>query len=236
MANQIELIIKSQAGDEKAKEQLVNENIPLVWSIVHRYNSNYIDKEELFQIGCVGLVKAINKFDVSYNVAFSTYAVPIILGEIKRFYRDDGLIKVSRSIKELNIKILKLKEEYYQMYQKEISIGELAKKLNVLKEDIILAMGSNNYPTSLSEIIYEGDSNDITLDDKLEDKQRYSLIDKITLKEEIAKLPSKEKEFLYLRYYLDLNQQEIAKRYNVSQVQVSRMEKKIIEKLKKQFL
>lgn len=231
-----QLIIKAQNNDESAKEKLVNDNIFLVWSLVHRFNNSTYEKEELFQIGCVGLIKAINKFDVSYDVTFSTYAVPIILGEIKRHFRDDGAIKVSRSIKELNQKITKLSDEYLSIHNTDISIDELANKLNVSKADIVLAMDSKYYPTSLNEVIYEKDGSTITIEERIVEKENYSLIDKITLKEEISKLSKKEQLLIKMRYYLDMNQQDIAKHFNVSQVQISRMEKKILEKLKKQFI
>ena len=230
-----QLIIKAQNNDESAKEKLVNDNIFLVWSLVHRFNNSTYEKEELFQIGCVGLIKAINKFDVSYDVTFSTYAVPIILGEIKRHFRDDGAIKVSRSIKELNQKITKLSDEYLSIHNTDISIDELANKLNVSKADIVLAMDSKYYPTSLNEVIYEKDGSTITIEERIVEKENYSLIDKITLKEEISKLSKKEQLLIKMRYYLDMNQQDIAKHFNVSQVQISRMEKKILEKLRKQF-
>ena len=229
------LIIKAQKNDEKAKEKLVNDNIFLVWSLVHRFNNSTYDKEELFQIGCVGLIKAINKFDVNFDVTFSTYAVPIILGEIKRHFRDDGAIKVSRTIKELNQKITKISEEYLIKNNHEISIEELANLLNVSKADIVLAIDSRYYPTSLNEVIYEKDGSTITIEERIVEKENYSLIDKITLKDEISKLSNKEQLLIKMRYYLDMNQQEIAKHFHVSQVQISRMEKKILEKLKKQF-
>ena len=230
-----DVIIKAQNKDEKAKQLLVKENLSLVWSLVHRFNSMMYEKEELFQIGCVGLIKAIDKFDVSYDVAFSTYAVPIILGEIKRHFRDDGAIKVSRSIKELNQKITKISDEYLIKNNKEISIEELADTLNVSKSDIVLAIDSKYYPTSLNEVIYEKDGSVITVEERLVEKESYSLIDKITLYEEINKLTEKERKLIKMRYYLDMNQDQIAKEFNVSQVQISRLEKKIIEKLKKQF-
>lgn len=230
-----DVIIKAQNKDEKAKELLVKENLSLVWSLVHRFNSMMYEKEELFQIGCVGLIKAIDKFDVSYDVAFSTYAVPIILGEIRRHFRDDGAIKVSRSIKELNQKISKISDEYLIKNNKEISIEELADTLNVSKSDIVLAIDSKYYPTSLNEVIYEKDGSVITVEERLVEKESYSLIDKITLYEEINKLTEKERKLIKMRYYLDMNQDQIAKEFNVSQVQISRLEKKIIEKLKKQF-
>ena len=230
-----EVIIKAQNNDEQAKEYLVKENLSLVWSLVHRFNSIMYEKEELFQIGCVGLIKAIDKFDVSFDVAFSTYAVPIILGEIKRHFRDDGAIKVSRSIKELNQKITKISDEYLIKYNKEISIDELATILNISKTDVVLAIDSKYYPTSLNEVIYEKDGSVITVEERLVEKENYSLIDKITLNEELEKLNDKEKKLIKMRYYLDMNQDQIAKEFNVSQVQISRLEKKIIEKLRKQF-
>ena len=235
MVDTKQLIYKAQNGDEVAKSKLVNDNIPLVWSLVHRFNNGVYEKEELFQIGCVGLIKSINKFDTSFDVAFSTYAVPIILGEIKRHFRDDGAIKVSRTIKELNQKITKISEEYLIKNNHEISIEELANLLNVSKADIVLAIDSRYYPTSLNEVIYEKDGSTITIEERIVEKENYSLIDKITLKDEISKLSKKEQLLIKMRYYLDMNQQEIAKHFHVSQVQISRMEKKILEKLKKQF-
>lgn len=235
MDNFKELIIQAQNGDEKAKEKLVNDNLSLVWSLVHRFNNTMYEKEELFQIGCVGLIKSINKFDTSFDVAFSTYAVPIILGEIKRHFRDDGAIKVSRSIKELNQKIMKISDEYLNENHKEISIEELSLKLNVSKSDIVLAIDSRYFPTSLNEVIYEKDGSEITIEERIQEKESYTLIDKLTLYDEIDKLSIKEQQLIKMRYFLDMNQEQIAKHFHVSQVQISRMEKKIIEKLRKQF-
>lgn len=235
MDNFKELISKAQNNDEQAKDKLVKDNLALVWSLVHRFNNPLYDKEELFQIGCLGLVKAINKFDINYDVTFSTYAVPIILGEIKRHFRDDGAIKVSRSIKELNQKITKIADEYLNENHKEITIEELSIILNVSKADIVLALDSKYYPTSLNEVIYEKDGSSITIQERLTEEKKYSLIDQITLQDELSKLSSKEQLLIHMRYYLDMNQEEIAKHFKVSQVQISRMEKKILEKLKKQF-
>ena len=195
--NTIELIEKARCGDEIAKELVVNQNLGLVWSIVHRFKNNYYDKEDLFQIGCIGLMKAINNFDTNYGVQFSTYAVPIIMGEIKRYFRDDGTIKVSRSLKELNLKINKVKELLINQTGQDPTVEAIAKYLNIDVQDVVEAIDSSYYPTSLSEPIYE-----------------------------------KEKLILYLRYQLDFNQEKVAKRLNISQVQVSRLEKKIIAKLR----
>ena len=225
-------IVLAQSGDEVAKERLVKNNIGLVWSIVHRFKNNYYDKEDLFQIGCIGIMKAINHFDVGYGVQFSTYAVPIIMGEIKRYFRDDGTIKVSRSLKELNIKINKVKEELINEMGREPSIQEIAERLEVDKQDVIEAIDSSYYPTSLSEPIYEKDGSTISMEERIEDSSQHMWFEKMALKLEIEKLNEKEKLILYLRYKLDYNQEKVAQRLNISQVQVSRLEKKIITKLR----
>lgn len=230
------LILKIRAGDLNSKDILVNENIPLVWSLVHRYKNTYYDKEDLFQIGCLGLLKAIDKFDVSFNVAFSTYAVPLILGEIKKFFRDDGAIKVSRSLKELNIQVNKLRDDYFNKYGKEMRIEDISKELMVSVNDIVMCLDANFYPTSINETIYEKDSSSLVMEDRLSYDDTDKFINLITLKDSLNKLDNKERLLIELRYYQDMNQEEVAKRFNVSQVQISRMEKKIIEKLKKQFV
>lgn len=225
-------LVLAQNGDEAAKERLVKNNIGLVWSIVHRFKNNYYDKEDLFQIGCIGLMKAINHFDIRYGVQFSTYAVPIIMGEIKRYFRDDGTIKVSRSLKELNIKINKVKEELTNEMGNEPSIQDIADRLEVDKQDVIEAIDSSYYPTSLSEPIYEKDGSTISMEERIEDSHHQMWFEKMALKLEIEKLDDKEKLILYLRYKLDFNQEKVAQRLNISQVQVSRLEKKIITKLR----
>jgi len=230
--NTIELIEKARCGDEIAKELVVNQNLGLVWSIVHRFKNSYYDKEDLFQIGCIGLMKAINHFDTSYQVQFSTYAVPIIMGEIKRYFRDDGTIKVSRSLKELNIKVTKAKEYLQSQNNQEPTIEDVAKYLGVEPQDVVEAIDASYYPTSLNEPIYEKDGSSISMEERVEDKHNKMWFEKIALKMEIDKLDEKEKLILYLRYQLDFNQEKVAKRLNISQVQVSRLEKKIIAKLR----
>lgn len=222
----------AQQGDQSAKELVVKNNVGLVWSIVHRFKNNYYDKEDLFQIGCLGLMKAINNFDIKYGVQFSTYAVPIIMGEIKRYFRDDGTIKVSRSLKELNIKINKVKEKMINSNGKEPTVQEIAKELDVDVMDIVEAIDASYYPTSLSEPIYEKDGSSISMEERIEDNHHKMWFEKIALKLEIDKLDDKEKLILYLRYQLDFNQEKVARRLNISQVQVSRLEKKIITKLR----
>lgn len=230
--NTLELLEKVRSGDDHAKELVVNQNLGLVWSIVHRFKNNYYDKDDLFQIGCIGLMKAINNFDTNYGVQFSTYAVPIIMGEIKRYFRDDGTIKVSRSLKELNVKITKAKDILTNQNGYEPTVEEVAKYLEVDVQDIVEAIDASYYPTSLSEPIYEKDGSSLHMEDRIEDVKNKMWFEKIALDMEIQKLSEKEKLILYLRYQKEYNQERVAKRLNISQVQVSRLEKKIIAKLR----
>jgi len=231
----IELLTRYKNGEIKLKDKIIQNNISLVYSLINKYKHTNADRDDLFQIGCVGLLKAIDNFDPSFNVQFSTYAVPLILGEIKKHFRDYGLIKVSRSLKELSISITKAKNDYYTKTGEEISLDELSSKLNVSKYDIIMAMETSYLPSSLEETIYEKDNSTITLEETIKDESSRNIIDLLTLKDSLKLLSEKEKLFIKLRYYQDLNQQTIANKFNISQVQVSRFEKKIIEKLKKYF-
>ena len=190
----IELIKKARHGDDHAKELVVSQNLGLVWSIVHRFKNNYYDKEDLFQIGCIGLMKAVNNFDTNYGVQFSTYAVPIIMGEIKRYFRDDGTIKVSRSLKELNLKINKARELLINQNGYEPTVETIAKYLEVDVQDVVEAIDSSYYPTSLSEPIYEKDGSSISMEERVEDKHNKMWFEKIALKMEIDKLDEKEKQ------------------------------------------
>ncbi|MFV0394840.1 MAG: SigB/SigF/SigG family RNA polymerase sigma factor [Coprobacillaceae bacterium] len=228
----LELLEKVRSGDDHAKELVVNQNLGLVWSIVHRFKNNHYDKDDLFQIGCIGLMKAINNFDPTYKVQFSTYAVPIIMGEIKRYFRDDGTIKVSRSLKELNLKINKAKELLQNKYGDEPKVEDIANYLEVDVQDVVEAIDASYYPTSLSEPIYEKDGSEISMEERVEDKKDKMWFEKIALGMEIEKLDEKERLILHMRYQLEYNQERVAKRLHISQVQVSRLEKKIIAKLR----
>ena len=231
-SNTIELIEQAHRGDDRAKELVVSQNLGLVWSIVHRFKNNYYDKEDLFQIGCIGLMKAVNNFDTNYGVQFSTYAVPIIMGEIKRYFRDDGTIKVSRSLKELNLKINKARELLTNQTGQDPTVEQIAAYLDVDVQDVVEAIDSSYYPTSLSDPIYEKDGSSISMEERIENKHNKMWFEKIALEMEIDKLDEKEKLILYMRYQLDFNQERVAQRLNISQVQVSRLEKKIIAKLR----
>ena len=231
----LSLIVRYKNGEIKLKDQILQNNLSLVYSLINRYKHTSTDRDDLFQIGCIGLLKAIDNFDPSFNVQFSTYAVPLILGEIKRHFRDSGLVKVSRSLKELSISINKIKNSHYTNTGKEISLDDLSTKLNVSKYDIIMAMETSYMPSSIDEPIYEKDNSYITLQETIKDESSKDVIDLLTLQDGLKLLSEKEKLFIKMRYYQEMNQQTIADKFNISQVQASRLEKKIIEKLKKCF-
>lgn len=231
----IALIRNAHNGDKAAREQLVMDNVGLIWSIVKRFMNRGYESEDLFQIGCIGLMKAIDKFDDSFDVKFSTYAVPMIMGEIKRFLRDDGLIKISRIIKENQAKVLKSAEKLRQKYGREATVNEIAKEANIEVSDVITAMEAANEVESLHKVIYQGENNEISLMDKIEDekKENDKIINQIFVSQLLGKLEDEERKIIIMRYYDNLTQLEIAKKMGISQVQVSRMEKKILNRLRK---
>ena len=229
------LLMMAQKGDNDAKNELINQNYPLIKSVIKRYRNKGVEYNDLFQLGCVGFVKAINNFDCSFGVKFSTYAVPMIAGEVKRFLRDDGTIKVSRAIKTLSIQIKKYVDKMEQK-GKKVTIKEIANKFSVSEEDVIFAMDSGHYPVSIfAEVL--GDDSKMCLADMIEDeKGTDSMLDHMLLKELIEGLDERERKVIIMRYYRDKTQSEIAQMMGVSQVQVSRIENKVLEKLKKEFM
>lgn len=231
-----QLVADAKTGDDKAKERLIQGNFPLIKSIVRNYQNKGVDYDDLYQIGCVGFLKAINNFDEKYEVKFSTYAVPMIAGEIKRFLRDDGSIKVSRAIKTLSIKIKNYLDEIKKENKEMPTVEELSKFFEVDSADIICAMDSSQSLVSLNAQLDENSSNSQSVIDKIvcEDGSEQ-LLDKILLKEAITNLPDRERLLLVLRYYRGKTQSEVAELLGVSQVQVSRIESKIIDKLKNVF-
>jgi RNA polymerase sporulation-specific sigma factor len=226
----LELIKLSKEGDKDARDRVVTENVGLVWSIVRRFAGRGHEMEDLFQIGSIGLIKAIDKFDYSYEVRFSTYAVPMITGEIKRFLRDDGMIKVSRSLKETATKIRIVREKFGNQFGREPTLEEIEEELNIAKEELVMALETGAEVESLYKTIYQGDGTPIFLIDKLAETKDESenLVDKLALREIIASLDEKEQEIIRLRYFKDKTQTDIAKELGISQVQVSRMEKRIL--------
>ena len=229
--NTLELIKLYQEGQKELLEQIIEQNKNLAYSLISRYK---ISKKDLYQVAIIGLINAINNFDFSYNVNFSTYAVPIILGEIKKYFRDSSIFKMSRNIKDLYYKIEKIKKEHYTLYNKEISIDELENVLNVDRYDIILALESNITPLSLEKEYTNKDST-YTLESTIIDNKKDNLIDLVTLNDCINFLTPKEKLLIDLRFYKDLSQKDVANKFNVSQVQISRLEKQVIDKLKQYF-
>lgn len=229
------LIEKSHQGDEEARAQLVQENAGLVWCVVKRFLHRGAEAEDLFQIGNIGLLKAIDKFDLSYEVKFSTYAVPMISGEIKRFLRDDGMIKVSRSLKELAYKSLKAGEKLTDRLGREPTMEELSEELGVGKEELVQAMEAGGEVDSLYRPIHQKEGSEIRLLDKIEEKEKSEdkILDRMVLNELLETLSAEERRLIYLRYFADRTQSDVGKIMGISQVQVSRMEKRIMENLKK---
>lgn len=230
-----ELIRASQKGDMSSRDKLVKHNIRLVWSVVQRFLNRGYEAEDLFQIGCIGLLKAIDKFDLSYDVKFSTYAVPMIIGEIQRFLRDDGMVKVSRSLKELANKVRKTKDELSKRLDRFPTIQEVAREMGVTPEEIVFAQEANRSPASIHERVYENDGDPITLMDMIADESDSAWFDKLSLQDAIGRLTERERLIVYLRYFKDQTQSEVAKRLGISQVQVSRLEKKIISLIREQL-
>ncbi|MET0786351.1 MAG: SigF/SigG family RNA polymerase sporulation sigma factor [Paenisporosarcina sp.] len=231
-----ELIYASQQGDKLARQTMVEGNTRLVWSIVQRFASRGADLEDLFQIGCIGLMKSVDKFDLSYEVKFSTYAVPMIIGEIQRFLRDDGMVKVSRSIRELSFKIRHATDDFIRQHERQPTLTELAETLEVTMDEIVLASDALRDPASLHEQLFESEGDALTLMDQVRDERSERSFDHIPLRDIISKLGKREQMIIYLRYYLDCTQSDIAERLGISQVQVSRLEKKILTQLKSWLL
>jgi len=224
----------AQEGDKGAREQLVQENIGLVKSVASRYTARGIEKEDLFQIGMIGLLKAIDNFDLSYDVRFSTYAVPMIAGEIRRFLRDNGAIKVSRSIKDHRVTVNRSKEQLIEKLGREPTIHEISEDTGLSVEDILLAVNSGQEVASLQQTIYDGDGSSLRLMDKLSVRsgEGDAALDRMMLADSLSALDKREREIIVLRFYYDQTQSQIAKRMGVSQVQVSRLEKRILRKMK----
>lgn len=234
----ITLIRKAHMGDKVSRDKVLTENTALIWSIVRRFLNRGYEGEDLFQIGCIGMLKAIDRFNESYNVAFSTYAVPLITGEIRRFLRDDGIIKISRTIKENQNKIIAETEKYREKYNMEPTIEQLGEICDLTKEDVVTAIESlRNVESIYKEIDNSSDGNAVGIVDRLVDKTDHEkmVIDRMLIKQLLDTLDEQERNIIILRYYKNKTQSDIADKIGITQVQVSRLEKKILEKLKKQI-
>ena len=235
----IQKIEKAQSGDKNALEELIEENNGLIWSIVKRFYGRGHEPEDLYQIGCLGFIKSIKRFNTDFEVKLSTYAVPYMIGEIKRYIRDDGPVKVSRSIKDLGIKIRELQKEKINKEGKEPKIQEIAKELNVDLDDVILAMEATNSVESIegTKHINNKDGKSISLLDTLstEKNEEETITNKLAIGQLIKDLNDREKEIILLRYYKEKTQAQVAKILGISQVQVSRLERKILENMKRKM-
>lgn len=231
----IELIQKSQDGDKESREKLVLNNVGLVWSIVRRFINRGHEPDDLFQIGVIGLIKAIDKFDLSFNVKFSTYAVPMIVGEVKRYLRDNNSIRISRSLKDLAFKALKAKEELTNQDGREPTLEKISEHLGIDELDILIAIDALRDPVSMFEPIYNDGGDTIYLADQLESKEENSKNWDITisLRDALSKLREKERQILINRFMVGKTQMEIADEIGISQAQVSRLEKNAVDHVKK---
>lgn len=230
----IGLIRLSQEGDKQAREQLVTENVGLVWSMVRRFLGRGCEAEDLFQIGTIGLMKAIDKFDVSFDVKFSTYAVPMIMGEIKRFLRDDGMIKVSRTLKETNMKLRAASERLSLELGRDATMEEIARDTGIGMEDLALAMEACTEVESLSRPMNRTDGSVTTLGEHLpgEEDGTEQIVNQLVTKQLLESLDKEERRLIELRYFENKTQTELAGVFGVSQVQISRMEKKILQRMR----
>ena len=250
------LIERSQAGDKEARETLIEENLGLVRHIVKRFVGRGYDAEDLFQIGCIGLMKAIDKFDLHFEVRFSTYAVPMIQGEIKRFLRDDGMVKVSRTLKENGWKVKQAAQRLSQAYGRDATLQELSETTGLSVEDIVMALDANVEVESIYKSVYQSDGNEIYLVDQVvggsagvgcaaglsslngsgacEDVEKEKILNHMLLEELLGRLGDTERQLIDMRYFQDKTQVEVARYLGISQVQVSRMEKRILLHLREE--
>ena len=238
-----ELFLQAQKGDKEAREALFEKNAGLIHHVIKRYTGRGCESEDLFQLGAIGLVKAIEKFDTEYGVCFSTYAVPMISGEIRRFLRDDGMVKVSRGIKENIWKINRTREELYAKLGREVTIRELAEESGVAMEDVVLAMDAGREVESIYRTVNQSDGNEIYLLDMIKEGQQAGssyttqdegeiVLDRMLLEQLMNKLDTKERMLIRLRFYENKTQMQVAKYLGMSQVQVSRLEKKLLLRMR----
>lgn len=234
MEHTLALLQRVHEGDKDAREQIVEENMGLVFTIVRRFQGRGCEWEDLVQIGSIGLLKAVDKFDSSFDVQFSTYAVPLITGEIRRFLRDDGMIRVSRMLKESAVKAYRAREALEKQYGREPTLEEIAKETGISREDLVLAMEAAADVESFSQTVYSGDGTPVLLQDRVPDRQdrNEELLNRMLLAQLLELLEDSEQEIIRLRYFEDMTQVKVAECLGMTQVQVSRAEKRILKKLR----
>lgn len=230
------LINQAHAGDKAAREKLISDNLGLVWSIVKRFENRGHDKEELFQIGTIGLIKAVDKFETSYDVKFSTYAVPMIMGEVRRFLRDNSMMKVSRSLKENGWKVKKASDALSQKLGRDATLQEISEETGFTVMEIVEAMEANGEVASIYQPVYQAGDSELYLVDQISDNKEEGteeLVNHLLLEQLLSELSEEEKELIELRYFKEMTQVQIAAKLGISQVQVSRMEKRILLRMRK---
>ena len=234
MVRQAELIRQAQDGDKKARDKVVSDNLGLVHAIVRRFEKRGHDREELFQIGCIGLIKAIDHFDLSLNLAFSTYAVPMILGEVRRYLRDNNSIRVSRSLRDTAYKALYAREQLTRTNSKEPTLMEIAQEIGVSKEDITYALDAIQTPVSLYEPVYTDGGDPLYVMDQISDKKNLeeNWVEDLSLVEAMKRLPERERHIIDMRFFEGKTQTEVAQEIHISQAQVSRLEKNALKSMK----
>jgi RNA polymerase sporulation-specific sigma factor len=232
-----QLLLKIKAGDKEARTTFINGNLRLVLSVIQRFSNRGENMDDLFQVGCIGLIKALDNFDLSQNVRFSTYAVPMIIGEIRQYLRDNNSIRVSRSLRDIAYKALQVKESLLAKNSREPTIEEIAKELGQKKEDVVMALDAIMDPLSLYEPVYSDGGDAIFIMDQVSDTKNSdeNWLEQIALKESMDRLSEREKNILALRFYEGKTQMEVASQIGISQAQVSRLEKNAIERIKKQI-
>ena len=237
MEHTLALIGRAHQGDKVARDKVYEENTGLIYSVVKRFAGRGVEAEDLFQIGSIGLLKAVDKFDTSFEVKFSTYAVPMIIGEIRRYLRDTGIIKVSRSLKESQYRVFKIREDLEKKLGREPSVTELAEAAEISLEELNIVLEAGAEVESLHKTIYQGEGTELSLLDKIPEKEnrQEKLLDKVLLEELLGRLEAEERKLIYMRYFQEMTQTEIARQLHISQVQVSRMEKKILKNLRERI-
>lgn len=232
-SEKIELLKKSQAGDKEARDALIKGNLRLVLSVIQRFSNRGENMDDLFQVGVIGLIKAIDNFNLSLNVRFSTYAVPMCIGEVRRYLRDDNPVRVSRSMRDIAYKAMQVKERLINEKQKEPTIEEIAAELGLKKSDVVLALEAIVDPVSLYEPVYSDGGDTIYVMDQVGDSGTDTdWIDEIMIKDELKRLDDRERNILYLRFMQGKTQMEVAKEVGISQAQVSRLEKNVMKRIK----
>ncbi|TDT61849.1 RNA polymerase sporulation sigma factor SigG [Fonticella tunisiensis] len=230
-----QLIIKMRQGDNEAREKFIKGNLRLVLSVIQRFNNRGENVDDLFQVGCIGLIKAIDNFDLSQNVRFSTYAVPMVIGEIRRYLRDNNSIRVSRSLRDIAYKALQVRDKLISKNNKEPNISEIARELKIPREEVVFALDAIQDPISLFEPIYHDGGDAIFVMDQISDNKNHddSWIENISIKQALQKLNSREKLILTLRFFEGKTQMEVAEEIGISQAQVSRLEKSALNHMRK---